>query len=188
MTPTGAPCRVLRCTIRLECPTTCDQACRDLAEAVVGPAVALLVLPAGHRELLFPRKGAGVHETGAVHLRALAFRPAGFAPSSGIPPNPSRRQTRQPFGGGEYSGDFTSDGKGRSDNTCRLIVAEAFASTLVNGQRVRVDLNQVGAWFADPTGDDFCLGPDSPVTPFDGDNEAGVQAFNSANTTPLPPP
>jgi len=26
------------------------------------------------------------------------------------------------------------------------------------------------------------------VTPFDGDNEAGVQAFNSANTTPLPPP
>src|SRR5437667_208947 len=49
-------------------------------------------------------------------------------------------------------------------------------------------LEQVGAWFADPTGDDFCLGPDSPVTPFDGDNEAGVQAFNSANTTPLPPP
>jgi len=25
MTPTGAPCRVLRCTIRPECPTTCDQ-------------------------------------------------------------------------------------------------------------------------------------------------------------------
>jgi len=94
MTPTGAPCRVLRCTIRPECPTTWDQACRDLAEAVVGPAVALLVLPAGHRELLFPRKGSGVHETGAVHLRALAFRPACFAPSSGIRPNPSRRRTR----------------------------------------------------------------------------------------------
>jgi hypothetical protein len=35
---------------------------------------------------------------------------------------------------------------------------------------------------------DFCLGKNSPVTPFDGDNEAGVQAFNSANTQPLPAP
>jgi hypothetical protein len=75
-----------------------------------------------------------------------------------------------------------------ADNTFRLIVQEAFASTLVKGTRVRVDLNQVGAWFADPAADDFCLGPGSPVTPFDGDNEAGVQAFNSAHTTPLPPP
>jgi hypothetical protein len=73
-------------------------------------------------------------------------------------------------------------------STFRLIVQEAFASTLVDGQRVRVDLNEVGAWFADPTGDDFCLGANSPVTPLDGDNEAGVQVFNSAQTTPLPPP
>jgi hypothetical protein len=91
-----------------------------------------------------------------------------------------------PFGAAEYIGDFTSDDFGRADNTFRLIVAEAFSSTLVDGHRVRVDLNQVGAWFADPTGDDFCLGQNSPVTPFDGDGEAGVQAFNSANTTPLP--
>ncbi len=97
-------------------------------------------------------------------------------------------QAGPPFGAAEYIGDFTSDDHGMADNTFRLIVAEAFASTLVDGHRVRVDLNQVGAWFADPTGDDFCLGSDSPVTPFDGDNEAGVQAFNSANTTPLPPP
>jgi hypothetical protein len=93
-----------------------------------------------------------------------------------------------PFGAAEYIGDFTADDRGEADNTFRLIVAEAFSSTLVNGQRVRVDLNRVGAWFADPTGDDFCLGPASPVTPFDGDNEAGVQAFNSANTSPLPTP
>ena len=97
-------------------------------------------------------------------------------------------QAGPPFGAAEYIGDFTSDDHGMADNTFRLIVAEAFASTLVDGHRVRVDLNQVGAWFADPTGDDFCLGPNSPVTPFDGDTEAGVQAFNSANTTPLPPP
>ena len=94
-----------------------------------------------------------------------------------------------PFGAAEYVGDFTSDAYGRAFNRFELIVQEAFASTLVDGRRVRVDLNQVGAWFADPAGDDFCLGAGKgPVTPFDGDNEAGVQAFNSANTAPLPPP
>jgi hypothetical protein len=46
----------------------------------------------------------------------------------------------------------------------------------------------MGMWFADPAGDDFCLGPNSPVAPFDGDNEAGVQAFNSVNDQPLPAP
>jgi hypothetical protein len=93
-----------------------------------------------------------------------------------------------PFGAAQYIGDITTDANGEADNTFRLIVDEAFSSTLVNGQRVRVDLNQVGMWFADPADDDFCLGPNSPVTPFDGDNEAGVQAFNSANTQPLPAP
>jgi hypothetical protein len=63
---------------------------------------------------------------------------------------------------------------------------EAFASTLVNGHRVRVDLNRVSTWFADPKDDDFCLGANSPFTPFDGDNEAGVQAFNSATAAALP--
>jgi hypothetical protein len=97
-------------------------------------------------------------------------------------------QAGSPFGAAEYIGDFTSNARGNAYNQFRLIVQEAFSSTLVNGQRVRVDLNQVGAWFADPTGDDFCLGKNSPITPFDGDNEAGVQAFNSANTQPLPAP
>jgi hypothetical protein len=95
-----------------------------------------------------------------------------------------------PFGAAEYIGDIFTDKNGNAHNTFKLIVGEAFASTLVNGQRVRVDLNQVGMWFADPAGDDFC--PATPgtdkVTPFDGDNEAGVQAFNSANTQPLPAP
>jgi hypothetical protein len=111
----------------------------------------------------------------------------------GLPPNTDftvflLEQAGAPFGAAEYIGDITSNGDGRAENTFRLIVQEAFSSTLVNGQRVRVDLNQVGMWFADPAADDFCLGPNSPVTPFDGDNEAGVQAFNSANTTPLPAP
>ena len=94
----------------------------------------------------------------------------------------------QPFGAAEYIGDITTDARGNAYNEFRLIVDEAFASTIVDGERVRVDLNQVGMWFADPADDDFCLGPNSPVTPFDGDDEAGVQAFNSANTRPLPAP
>jgi len=93
-----------------------------------------------------------------------------------------------PFGAAEYIGDFSTNDNGNGESTFHLIVQEAFSSTIVSGNRVRVDLNQVGVWFADPTGDDFCLGPNSPITPFDGDGEAGVQAFNSANTTPLPPP
>jgi hypothetical protein len=95
-----------------------------------------------------------------------------------------------PFGAAEYIGDITSNRRGNARNEFRLIVDEAFSSTLVNGKRVRVDLNRVGMWFADPADDDFCRatpGTDK-VTPFDGDNEAGVQAFNSANTRPLPAP
>jgi hypothetical protein len=98
------------------------------------------------------------------------------------------QQAGSPFGAAEYIGDFSTDAGGNADNNLRLIVQEAFSSTLVNGNRVRVDLNRVGVWFADPAADDFCLGPNSPVTPFDGDNAAGVQAFNSANTDPLPAP
>jgi hypothetical protein len=113
--------------------------------------------------------------------------------ASGLAPNTAftvflLEQADSPFGAAEYIGDIFTDKKGRAENTFRLIVAEAFSSTLVDGQRVRVDLNQVGMWFADPKDDDFCLGKNSPVTPFDGDDSAGVQAFNSLNTTPLPPP
>ena len=98
-------------------------------------------------------------------------------------------QPGAPFGAAEYIGDFSTNKNGDGQNTFNLIVQEAFSSTIVNGQRVRVDLNEVGVWFADPADDDFCLGPGGgPVTPFDGDNEAGAQAFNSANTEPLPAP
>ena len=76
----------------------------------------------------------------------------------------------QPFGAAEYIGDISTNKYGNAYNKFNLIVDEAFSSTIVDGQRVRVDLNQVGMWFADPADDDFCLGPDSPVTPFDGDD------------------
>ena len=93
-----------------------------------------------------------------------------------------------PFGAAEYIGDLSTNAGGDGHTKLKLIVQEAFSSTLVNGSRQRVDLNRIGVWFADPLADDFCLGAGSPVTPFDGDNAAGVQAFNSANADPLPAP
>ncbi|MFL5927748.1 MAG: hypothetical protein ACJ77E_12520 [Gaiellaceae bacterium] len=111
-----------------------------------------------------------------------------------LPPNTEftiflLQQAGAPFGAAEYIGDFSTDAAGNAHNNLRLIVQEAFSSTLVNGVRTRVDLNRIGVWFADPAGDDFCLGANGgAVTPFDGDNEAGVQAFNSANAEPLPAP
>jgi hypothetical protein len=110
-----------------------------------------------------------------------------------LPPNRSftvflLETATSPFGAAEYIGDFTTDRRGNAKNEFRLIVAEAFSSQIVNGARHRVDLNRIGVWFADPE-DDFCLGPGGgAVTPFDGDNEAGVQAFNSRNADPLPAP
>ena len=99
------------------------------------------------------------------------------------------QQADNPFGAAEYIGDITTDNKGRASNEFKLIVQESFSSVVVNGQRVRTDLNQVGMWFADPAADDFCLGKGKgPVTPFDGDDEAGTQAFNSRNASPLPAP
>ena len=96
-------------------------------------------------------------------------------------------QAGAPFGAAEYIGDLSTNSQGTGHAAFRLIVQEAFSSTLVDGKRVRVDLNRVGMWFADPKDDEFCL-PGSGATPFDGDNEAGVQAFNSANTVALPAP
>lgn len=99
------------------------------------------------------------------------------------------QQADAPFGAAEYIGDVFTDKYGNAHNSFHVIVAEAFSSNLLNGQRVRTELNQVGMWFADPAGDDFCLGKNKgAVTPFDGDNSAGVQAFNSLHTNPLPAP
>jgi len=96
-------------------------------------------------------------------------------------------QAGAPFGAAEYIGDFTTNRSGNARDEFRTIVSEAFASTLVNDKRVRVELNRVGVWFADPADDEFCL-PGSDPTPFDGDDDAGVQAFNSTNAVPLPAP
>ena len=41
-----------------------------------------------------------------------------------------------PFGAAEYIGDITTNAKGKAHNEFRLIVQEAFSSTLVGGTRV----------------------------------------------------
>jgi hypothetical protein len=93
-----------------------------------------------------------------------------------------------PFGAAEYIGDVNTDKKGTGVAELKLIVEEGFSSTIVGKDRVRKELNHVGMWFADPAADDFCLGKGGgAVTPFDGDNEAGVQAFNSSNSLPGAP-
>jgi hypothetical protein len=86
-------------------------------------------------------------------------------------------QAGAPFGAAEYIGDFTTNRHGQGDNSFKLIVEEAFAFN--NATHTRTDLNSVGVWFADPKDDDSCLGPNSPVTGFDGDADAGVQMLNS---------
>jgi hypothetical protein len=96
-------------------------------------------------------------------------------------------QPGSPFGAAQYSGDVAIGRDGRGHKEFRLIVEEAFASTLVNGQRVFAELNHVGFWLADPAGDDACFPGGGPVTPFDGDKEASAQIMNSSNFLPGAP-
>jgi hypothetical protein len=136
--------------------------------------------------------GAQLHVKVALTTEERGFDTFDIA-ARNLPPNREftiflLQQAGSPFGAAEYIGDVSTDASGDGHTKLRLIVEEAFSSTLVNGSRQRVDLNRIGVWFADPLADDFCLGAGSPVTPFDGDNAAGVQVFNSANADPLPAP
>lgn len=112
---------------------------------------------------------------------------------SGLPANTSFTAffleiPASPFGAAEYFGDVDTDKYGKAHVQFKLIAEEAFSSTLVGKDRVRKELNHMGMWFADPKDDDFCFGAGKgAVTPFDGDDEAGVQAFNSANALPGAP-
>jgi hypothetical protein len=93
-----------------------------------------------------------------------------------------------PFGAVQYIGDFTTNQAGRGFVKVDTIVDEAFSSTVVDGQRVRKDLNHIVIWFADPTQDDFCGGPASQAkTPFDGDGEAGFAVLSSKDFLPGAP-
>lgn len=111
--------------------------------------------------------------------------------AQGLPPNTTfavflTEMPVPPFGAVQYIGDFTTNGTGSGSVTVNAIIVDAFSSTLVDSTRVRVDLNHVVFWFADPAADEFCV-PGSASTPFDGDGEAGVAAMSSKNSLPGAP-
>jgi len=109
--------------------------------------------------------------------------------ASGLPPNTTFAVflTAEPvptFVPVEYIGDFTTNQSGRGSLRVDAIIEEAFA--LVNG--THVNLNHVVFWFADPAADDVCFGAGGgPITPFDGDGEAGAAAMSSRNFLPGAP-
>ncbi len=85
-------------------------------------------------------------------------------------------------------GDFTTNAAGRGSLRADTIANEASASTVVNGVRNRVDLNQVVIWIADPADDACWFRPGGgPVTPFDGDGNAAVTMWSSAGFLPGAP-
>ena len=117
--------------------------------------------------------------------------------AEGLPPNTAFAVflTEKPtprFGAVQYIGDFTTNAAGQGSMRVDAIIVEAFAlasSDAAFGDRLpRVELNHVVAWFADPAGDDVCFGTGGgPITPFDGDGEAGAAALSSQNSLPGAP-
>ena len=113
--------------------------------------------------------------------------------AQGLPPNTGFAVflTESPgpqVGAVEYIGDFTTNAAGRGTLRVDAIVDEAFSSTVVGTTRVRKDLNHVVIWFADPAGDDVCLGEGKgPTTPFDGDGVAGAAVLTSSSSLPGAP-
>ena len=95
---------------------------------------------------------------------------------------------QSPFGAAEYVGDFTSNAAGRGSLRIDTVIEDAFSSTVVDGQRVRQNLNHIVIWFADPSADDFCFAPGTgPTTPFDGDGQAGGTVLSSKDFLPQAP-
>jgi hypothetical protein len=93
-----------------------------------------------------------------------------------------------PFGAVQYIADFTTNPGGKGSVEVNAIIKEAFSSQVVDGQRVRKELNHVVFWFANPADADACFAPaTAPIGPFDGDGEAGPAAMSSKNALPGAP-
>ena len=125
---------------------------------------------------VFPREDVSGVDT--LDLHASGLRPnttfAVFLTQMPIPP----------FGAVQYIGDFTTNAAGIGHVRVDAIIDEAFAFNNITG--IRVDLNQVVFWFADPADDEQCV-PGSAPGHFDGDGESGVAAMSSKNFLPGAP-
>lgn len=92
------------------------------------------------------------------------------------------------FGAVQYLADFTTNANRTGSVQVNAIIEEAFSSQVVNGQRVRKELNHVVCWFANPADAIECFAPaDAPMTVFDGDGVAVPAAFLSQDTLPGAP-
>jgi hypothetical protein len=112
--------------------------------------------------------------------------------AQGLPPNTEfavfLTESAVSVGAVQYIGDFTTNPAGRGSMRVNTIVDDAFSSTVVNGARVRSELNHIVMWFADPNADNACFAPQTgPITPFDGDGQAGAAALSSKNFLPGAP-
>jgi hypothetical protein len=138
--------------------------------------IAACLPNAAARVTVFPREE--IRGVDTLDLHATGLRPnttfAVFLTEMPVPP----------FGAVQYIGDFTTNAAGIGSVRVDAIIDEAFAFNNITG--VRIDLNHVVFWFADPNDDEDCV-PGSGPTPFDGDGEAGVAAMSSKNFLPGAP-
>ena len=112
------------------------------------------------------------------------------------------QQPNSPFGVSWYQADFTTNNQGHGEVRARGIFSEelfAFAPGVVKAPQVDnqdaeknpkyepVHTFHVGLWFGDPK-DAKEAGCSGKVTQFDGDHEAGIQAFSTRNFPKLEGP
>jgi len=112
------------------------------------------------------------------------------------------QQPNKPFGISWYQADFTTNNQGQGEVRARGIFSEelfAFAPGVVKAPQVDnqdaeknpkyepVHTFHVGLWFGDPK-DAKEAGCSGKVTQFDGDHEAGIQAFSTRNFPDLEGP
>jgi hypothetical protein len=105
------------------------------------------------------------------------------------------QQPNDPFGVSWYQADFTTDNQGNGEVRARGIFSEelfVFAPGSVKAPQVDnqdaeknpkydpVHTYHLGLWFGDPK-DAKEAGCSGKVTQFDGDHEAGIQAFSTRN-------
>jgi hypothetical protein len=112
------------------------------------------------------------------------------------------QQPNSPFGISWYQADFTTNNQGMGEVRARGIFSEelfAFAPGVVKAPQVDnqdaeknpafdpVHTFHLGLWFGDPK-DAEEAGCSGKVTQFDGDHEAGIQAFSTRNFPDLEGP
>jgi hypothetical protein len=105
------------------------------------------------------------------------------------------QQPNSPFGISWYQADFETNNQGQGEVRARGIFSEelfVFAPGVVNAPQVDdldaeknpafapVHTYHLGLWFGSPE-EAQAAGCTANVTPFDGDHEAGIQAFSTRN-------